>query len=139
MNTNPKEIKHTGIVRKVTDDCYFVSIERTASCQGCAAKGFCNLGTDKNDLIPVEKLPHQHFNEGDEVTISVSEKMGWKALFYGYVLPFLVLIAGIVITAAADLPQGVAGIVGIGALALYYVMFGFFRKRVERQFCFRIE
>jgi len=139
MSTNPKEIKHTGIVRKITGDFYFVSIERTASCQGCAAKGFCNLGADKNDLIPVERLPHQHVNEGDEVTISVSEKMGWKALFYGYLLPFFVLIAGIIITAAADLPQGVIGLTGIGALALYYVVFGFFRKKIDRQFCFRIE
>ena len=139
MSTNAKEIKHTGVVRKITGDFYFVSIERTASCQGCAAKGFCNLNTDKNDLIPVQRLPHQNFNEGDEVTISVSEKMGWKALFYSYVLPFVVLITGIIIAAAADLPQGVAGLVGIGALALYYVAFGFFRKKIDGQFCFRIE
>ena len=138
MDSNTKEIKHTGVIRKITDDFYFVSIERTASCHGCAAKGFCNLNTDKNDLIPVQKLPHQNFNEGDEVTISVSERMGWKALFYGYVLPFLVLIAGIIIATAADLPQGVAGLAGIGALAVYYVLFGFFRKKIDRQFCFRI-
>ena len=133
-----KEIKHTGIIRKLTDEFYYVSVERAAACEGCSAKGFCNISGDKNELIPVQRLPHQNFAEGDEITIALTEKMGMKALFYGYLMPFLVLIAGIIIAAAADLPQGLTAIIGIGALAAYYVAFSFFSKKIDRQFSFRI-
>jgi positive regulator of sigma E activity len=137
---NTKEIKHQGVIRKITDDCYFVSVERTAACHGCAAKGFCNLSTDKNELIPVQRLPHQNFCEGDEIAISITEKMSWKALLYGYLMPFFVFIFGIAISAATtDLPQGVVGLIGIGLLALYYVGFGFWGKKIDKQFSFKIE
>jgi len=135
---NKNEIKHQGVIRKITNDFYFVAVERTAACQGCAAKNFCNIATDKSELITIQKLPHQNFNIGDEVTLSISEKMGWKALFYGYMLPFLILMAGIIIPSLVAVPQGIAGIVGIGALALYYVIFGFFSKKIDKEFQFKI-
>jgi sigma-E factor negative regulatory protein RseC len=138
MSTNQKEIKHQGIIRQITDDFYFVSVERTAACHGCAAKGFCNISTNKSETIPVQRLPHQNFCIGDEVTLSLAEKMGWKALFYGYGLPFLALIAGIIIAAAINLPQGAIGLIGLGLLTLYYVVFSFFRKKIDRQFSFKI-
>ena len=139
MNSNINEIQHKGVIRSMTSDFYHVSVERTAACQGCAAKNLCNIATDKNELISVQRLPHQNFSIGDEVILSIAEKMGWKALFYGYIMPFLVLITGIIVSTAAHLPQGVAGVVGIGSLVVYYVVFGFFRKRIDRQFYFRAE
>jgi len=139
MESNQKEIKHKGIIRQITDDFYFVSIERTPACHGCAAKGFCNINTNENELIPVQKLPHQIFSTGDEITLTLTEKMGWKALFFGYILPFLALITGIIISSASNLPQGVVGLVGIGLLVLYYVVFSFFRKKIDKQFNFSIK
>jgi sigma-E factor negative regulatory protein RseC len=138
VDTNQKEIKHQGVIRQITDDFYFVSVERTAACHGCAAKGFCNISTNKSELIPVQRLPHQNFSTGDEVTLSLTEKMGWKALFYGYGLPFLSLIVGIIVASAAGLPQGAIGLVGIGLLAIYYVVFSIFRKKIDRQFSLKI-
>jgi sigma-E factor negative regulatory protein RseC len=138
MESNIKDIKHQGVIRKITDDFYFVAVERTAACQGYAAKGFCNINADKNELIPIQRLPHQNFCEGDTVTLSISEKTGWKALFFGYIMPFLALIAGIIIAAIVGLSQGITGLVGIGALVVYYVVFNFFSKRIDKQFSFRI-
>jgi sigma-E factor negative regulatory protein RseC len=139
MDSNARTIEHKGIISKITADHYFVSFERTAACQGCAAKGFCNLNTNKDEQIPVQRLPHQNFNIGDEVNLTITEKMGWKALLYGYLLPFIALIVGIFAANAVGLSQGATGLIGIGLLALYYVVFSFFRKKVEREFCFRIE
>jgi len=138
MDKSKKDIKHSGIIRKVTDDFYYVAVERTAACQGCAAKNFCNIHSNKNEFIPVQRLPHQTFITGDEVTIALTEKLGWKALFYGYMMPFVALIAGIIVAAVAKLPQGVVGFIGIGALVVYYVVFSFFSKKVDKQFYFRI-
>jgi sigma-E factor negative regulatory protein RseC len=133
-------IEHKGVIRKITDDFYFVSFERPAACHDCTAKTFCSRNADTDDLIKVQRLPRQNFNEGDEITLSITQKMGLKAMLYGYIFPFIILIAGIVIaTAATDLSQGIVGLIGIGALALYYVAFNFFREKIDRQFSFRIE
>jgi sigma-E factor negative regulatory protein RseC len=140
MDSNKKEIKHQGIIRKITDEFYFVAVERTTACQGCTAKGFCNISSGKSEWIPVERLPQQNFCEGDEVTVSLTERMSWKAMFYGYLMPFLVLVSGIIVSdAATDLPQGIIGLIGIGALVAYYVVFSLFRERVNRQFRFKID
>ena len=138
MGAGKKEIKHQGIVRKVTNEFYFVAVERTPACQGCAAKNFCNIHSNKNETISIQRLPHQTFNVGDEVTIALTEKLGWKALFYGYMMPFVALITGIIVSAAANLPQGVVGLVGIGTMVAYYVAFSFFSKKIDKQFYFRI-
>jgi len=138
MDKSKKDIKHLGIIRKITDDFYYVAVERTPACQGCAAKNFCNIHSNENDFIPVQRLPHQTFNTGDEVTIALTEKLGWKAVFYGYMMPFVALITGVIVAAAANLSQSAVGFTGIGALVVYYVVFSFFSKKIDKQFYFRI-
>lgn len=133
------EIRHKGVVREVSEQSYRISVERRASCQGCAAKSFCNLSDDENELLTVKKYPHQSHQVGDEVTVLLSEELGRKAVIFGYLFPFIVLILGIFIPAAWNVSQGASGLIGLSAVAVYYLVLSFFRKKLNKKFVFRME
>lgn len=133
------DIKHTGVIREMTDTLYYISVERTTACVGCSAKKYCNLTDDKDELITVTRQSFHPYREGDTVTVVMQEQLGRRAIVFGYFIPFLVLIAGIVIPALCGLSEGLAGLIGIGATALYYVALALFRKKLDRKFVFRIE
>jgi positive regulator of sigma E activity len=133
-----QEIRHEGMIEQVTETCYLIKIERATSCQNCTAKSYCNL-SDKNDLLSIPKETSQYYQAGDKITVIASKQKSWIALLLGYLFPFIILISGILIAAATGLPQGISGIIGIASLLLYYLIFALFRKKIDRQFTFKIE
>ncbi|MDR0364888.1 MAG: SoxR reducing system RseC family protein [Bacteroidales bacterium] len=139
MPKNRVEIRHKGVIREITETSYRISVERQAACQGCAAKKFCNLSDDDNELLRIKRYPRQSYNINDEVTVLMSEEMGRTAVLLGYFLPFVVLISGIIIPVLLNVSQGISGVIGLSAVVAYYLVLSLFRKRLNKKFVFRIE
>jgi positive regulator of sigma E activity len=78
------------------------------------------------------------YKVGDEVTISIEQIMGYKAITLSYIVPLVVMIAALAITHSrwGDL---VAGLSALGACALYFVILSFFRKRLEKVIVFSVK
>ena len=90
------------------------------------------------------------FAVGDTVEVMVQQKMGWKAVMLAYLLPFFVMLAvmfiGNGLLAMGDGATGllgdeakreaVLGTVALCAMAMYYLVLGLFKDKLQREFSF---
>jgi sigma-E factor negative regulatory protein RseC len=65
--------------------------------------------------------------------------MGWKAIFYGFFLPLVVMVAVLFVSYALGSSEIQAALYGIGSLIPYYLLLYVFRKKIEKDFVFKAE
>ena len=92
----------------------------------------------------------EQYKLGDTVEVMVQQKMGWKAVVLAYLLPFFVMLAvmfvGNGLLAMGDGATGllgdeakreaVLGTVALCAMALYYLLLGMFKDKLQKEFSF---
>lgn len=76
---------------------------------------------------------------GQEVSVIFRESLGFKALFYGYVLPFLLVLFMLIFSYYVTKNEIIAGLSGLGILLPYYIMLYFFRGVLKKIFNFELE
>ncbi len=130
-------IKHKGVIEKISEDSIFVKIEPEHVCTMCRAQTFCGADTGEK-MVEINKWDDD-YNIGESVTILMQQSLGYKALFYGYIAPFLVLFIGLVIMLSAGVHEGVAGITSLLILAPYYGILYYYRDNLKKQFIFSIK
>jgi sigma-E factor negative regulatory protein RseC len=130
-----KRISHDGIVDSLNGNEVVVRITSYAACTECHARGACNVTEEKEKYIRV-KAGTQRFKAGEKVRVILAQSLGFRALFLGYVLPFLAVLTVLLTTTAAGLSELVAGLVSLSVLPPYYIGLKLFRNRLDRQFSF---
>lgn len=131
-------LKHTGIVKQVTPTSLIVSIINQSACSGCHAKGSCNVADDGEKDIEITRFSNQ-YSPGSEVTVIFRESSGFKALFLGYILPFLILMITL-ITAIEIIENEITGaLVALAALAPYYIILYLMKEKLKKAFTFELE
>jgi positive regulator of sigma E activity len=120
-------IGHEGIVERVINGAAFVSFRHTSGCSGCSVKSSCGMAesTDKIFRIP---LGDTKVNEGDEVTINISLRNGYKAVIAGYLIPFALVLISLSGAIALGMPEPVAGLISLATLIPYYILLKVLRK-----------
>ena len=79
------------------------------------------------------------FREGQEVVVAMKKSLGGKAVFLGYLLPFLLLIGVLITVLTLSGDEGIAGLSAIGILIPYYLVLYLLRDRLKKTFSFSIE
>ena len=79
---------------------------------------------DKIFRIPLEDT---RISEGDRVTITISTHNGYKAVAFGYLLPFLLVLASLSIGVFFGLSEPVAGLLAMAILIPYFAALKMFR------------
>ena len=62
-----------------------------------------------------------------------------KALFYGYLLPFVLMLTSLILFYETTGNEAVAGLVALSILIPYYIVLYFFRNTLKRAFKFELE
>jgi sigma-E factor negative regulatory protein RseC len=132
------QITHTGRINQITQTRIFVSIVSESACAACHAKGFCNVSDMKEKIIEVKNPVNGEHKTGDWVTITTKQSMGLKAVFYGYILPFIVLMATLLTTINTTGNEGLAGLLALLVLVPYYFALYLMREKLKSKFEFRI-
>lgn len=130
-------IEHEGIISGNTGSSVLVSIITTSACSGCHAKKTCNMHDNETRLIEVKGK--YDFRPGDQVNILMQQSMGFTALFYGYVLPFFILLGTLIISIAGGLKELTAGLTSLSVLIPYYGLIYLFRKKINEKFEFKLK
>ena len=130
-------IEHEGIVENVSSDSVDIRIASEAACSGCHAEGFCSLTGKEHKIIHVEGK--YKVEEGDTVSVVISESTGYKAVFLGYLLPLLILIISLVLFISFSVREIFAGLFSIGVLVPYFLILYFFRERINQNFTFTLK
>lgn len=133
--TNDTEIRHDGQVVKKAGDKYVVKITSRAACSDCLAKNFCSA-VDLTEKY-IETVSGQDLEIGDEVTVIMEEKLGLKAIFYSFFLPFLVMTLVLLVLLTAGVSETISALTAIGSLLPYYLLLYFFRDTIGKDFVFR--
>ena len=86
-----------GIVTKVDSSTAWVKCTKSAACESCKAKGFCDTVGGSDDDVEVEAINAAKAKVDDRVTISFKTSSLLKASFLVYMVPVLFLILGVII------------------------------------------
>ena len=147
-------IKHDGIVIALNEDgTALVRIVQTSACAACKAKAMCASAEGAEKEMTVTLLmdngrpagyggldadkPLLEYKVGDEVEVMVQQKMGWKAVVLAYLLPFFVMLAVMLIgNAIWAVREEILGTAALCAMALYYIVLGLFKDRLQKEFSF---
>lgn len=153
-------IKHDGIIIALNEDgTALVRIVQTSACAACKAKAMCASAESAEKEMTVvllgERAPQnasvfgdpakamrregerRGFAVGDTVEVMVQQKMGWKAVVLAYLLPFFVMLAVMFIgNAIWTVREEILGTVALCAMALYYLLLGMFKDKLQKEFSF---
>ena len=152
-------IKHDGIIIALNEDgTALVRIVQTSACAACKAKAMCasaesaekemtvvllgengKVKTENNSTQSYTTLHDstQSYHVGDTVEVMVQQKMGWKAVVLAYLLPFFVMLAVMLIgNAIWAVREEILGTVALCAMALYYLVLGMFKDKLQKGFSF---
>ena len=140
-------IKHDGIVIAVNSDgTVRVRIVQTSACAACKAKAMCASAESKEKEIVAlfvgeeakrREGERQDIKLGDEVVVMVQQKMGWKAILLAYMLPFIVMMTVVAIgNGLLGIREEVIGTAALCAMGVYYIVLGFFKDKIQKDFSF---
>lgn len=134
---SPEKVKHLGVVSEVTEGLVRVRIDSQAACGYCKARSSCSLSEGGEKIIDVHN-PGKGFSRGEEVEVLLNEKLGFRALFFGYLLPFMIVVTALVIITTVTGNEAAGGIGSLLFLLPYYATLYFFRDRLKKTFFFTI-
>ena len=129
-----------------------VQLVQSGSKAQSAVQDGSKLSSEKTTLNNIEQSLNnvEQYKLGDTVEVMVQQKMGWKAVVLAYLLPFFVMLAvmfiGNGLLAIGDGATGllgdeakreaVLGTVALCAMALYYLVLGMFKDKLQKEFSF---
>jgi sigma-E factor negative regulatory protein RseC len=132
-----KEIKHPGVITSIDSSKIKVNITTYSACSSCGAKGICSISDVKDKMVEVSNTGD--FSVGQEVQVILHQTLGFKALYLGYVQPFIVVLITLIIISSITRNEVLAGLISLGALAPYYLILYLYKEKIRNKFTFAIK
>lgn len=133
-----EHVSHPGVVVGTNDKDLEIEILSSSMCGSCGIKSACGMSEMQEKRITVPKPVDKEFIVGQPVSITMSTSQGNKAALFAYFIPAFLLVAIIVILSNLSIKEWISALIGIGALAVYYVILYFFRDKLRNEFTYEI-
>ncbi len=134
---NNNTIEHTGIVKSIENNYVNIAISSHPSCTGCAASGICDVSGENEKLIRAGR--NIDLSPGDRVMVVMEQSLGYRALLLGYILPFITVLIILITLTSLSVHELLAGLISIGAMAVYYLVIYLNKEKISRKFSFTIK
>lgn len=131
-------IQHPGIIERVEADKVYVNILAKSACSTCHSKGMCGVSEMENKIVAVNIDSETKYVSGDNVTVFMKKSLGQKAVFYGYLYPFLIMLSSLIFMLALTNNEGLSALVALGLLVPYYFALYKLKDSLSRTFEFEI-
>ena len=132
------DIRHTGFVKRVTNDSLIVNIVSQSACSSCHAQGACSVADFQDKEIEISNFSGQ-YTPGQQVTVIFQQTQGYTAIFWSYILPFIVVFITLIVAVSVTSNELVGGLLAIAVLIPYYITLYFFRHLLKKVFKFEVE
>lgn len=133
-------VEQKGIVIKKQEDKLVVKIEQKSTCSSCHARGACTSLDKKDKEIEIKSKDIANYNIGDEVVITISTKLGMKAVFIAFVLPLILLVIALFLSIKIfSLSQSLSALISLVVLSAYYFLLYKQNLFLSKQFNFTIK
>jgi len=131
-------IQHPGIIEKVEEGKVYVNILAQSACSTCHSKGMCSISEMENKIVEITRDDDAEYKTGDDVTVFMKKSLGQKAVFYGYLCPFLIMLVSLILMLAITDNEGLSALVALGLLVPYYFILHKMKDRLSKTFEFKI-
>ena len=120
-------------------DAYTVRVRvmQASACSSCKAKSMCVSADNREKFIDCQ-TEGSRYEIGDQVEVQVEERLGWKAVFLAYILPFFIIIAVLFTLHCYVDSEAVLGIASLVAAAAYFALLALAGKRLRQTFSFHV-
>ena len=131
-------IKHKAFVKEVNGTTLTAIIENQSACASCHASGGCSMADVREKEVEIDHFIGKYI-PGQEISILLQESLGFKALVFGYLLPFILMLVVLIAMFTLTGNELMAGSLALGILVPYYIMLYFMRGRLKKIFKFELE
>ncbi len=132
------EISHIGIIKELSANRIIVGIINESACASCHAKGACTVADVEDKEIEIHSFD-DGFRIGQQVNVVGKTSQGFKALFYGYLFPFILLMIVLIVSLSLTANEGLSGLLALGITIPYYFLIYLFRDKLKSNFEFEIK
>jgi len=134
-----EEINHKGKIVSITPQITTVSILQHSACGECHAAGLCGMADLAEKSVEIPTDPYAFHSVGDEVEVVLKASMGLKAVWLCYAIPLVILLGVVVGLLQSGLGEVAAGLSGLAAIGLYYLLLYLFRNKLKNEYIFTIK
>jgi len=127
-----------GIVEQITNNAITVRIDCQSACSACHSKDICHSSDKAIKHVTVEPDGNT-YTIGQSVTVCGEKQMAFKALFWGYLCPMIVVVASLTIFINSGISEAAAGLAALLLLVPYYLVLFVLRDHFKRKFIFKIK
>lgn len=131
-------VSHPGVVVGINDKDIEIEILSSSMCGSCGIKSACGMSEMQEKRVSVPKPDDREFLVGQPVSIIMNASQGNKAALFAYFIPAFLLVAIIVILSNLNVKEWLAATIGIGVIAVYYIVLSFFKNRLRNEFTYEI-
>ncbi len=133
-------VRYRGVVQDVGDSSLSVKIMKASSCASCSVRGHCSTVGAEEKTIEVDNVSAaaQLYKRGDEVWLMGTESMGRSAVLYGIVIPFLVMVASLLVFSRLNISEPLMALGAFVMLVPYYGLLYANKDKLKRKFGFLV-
>lgn len=127
-----------GVIEQIASNAITVRIDCKSACSACHSKDIC-LSTERATKHVTVAPDGNSYTLGQSVTLYGEKQLAFKALFWGYLCPMLMVIATLIINIKIGMSESRAGIFALLVLVPYYLLLYALRDHFKRKFIFKIK
>ena len=132
MTENKNYIEHAGIVSNISNGNVEISLEGNFHCEACNAKAGCGVSESTAKIVEIQN-DERTFEMNESVVVSMQKSLGLKAVFWGYVFPFILLFTVLAVS-SIFLEEWLAGLLSLFVLLPYYLLLYFNKELLRKAF-----
>lgn len=132
------QIEHLATITDISKDTVFAEVKVKSACSGCAMKNACGISECSEKTIEIKTAQAKKYQIGETITVVLDENYGFFALFYGYILPLLLVLGVLFGAQAMGTDEISSGIYSIIILIPYYFGLSLSKKYFSKKFHFTI-
>lgn len=125
-------------MKEVRGSSLVVNIVNQSACSSCHAQGACTVADFQEKEIEIHNFKNS-YSPGESVTVIFRETQGFTALFFGYILPFVLVLVTLIVALEIFNNELTGGITALAILIPYYIVLWFFRHSLKKVFNFEVE
>ena len=130
--SNNNIFTHSGVISKITGNSVIVSLEQNIQCDSCRAKAACGISESKTKNVEIINS-NTSFKINEQVKVVLKRSLGFKAVFWAYIFPFILMFSTLIIT-SGFLKEWIAGTLSLLILLPYYILLYFFKSTLRSVF-----
>lgn len=135
-----KKIRHDGIVEAIGEGVVRVRFVQDTACASCKVAAQCHTAEAKEKTVDVSTTGNSsRWQVGQHVVVSTYASMTNMAMLLVFGMPLVLMFAVLVATLAAGGGEGLAALLMLASLAVYYFVLWLLRKGIAQKIAFQIE